>query len=62
MILIQGYDKQGGMEKSEISKISLNRRLIYSRWVFNNKIGGRYRSHLVTLEYTQIIGVDFTKN
>ena len=39
-----------------------NRCTIDLKWVFRNKIGGWFRACLVAQEYTQIKGVDFTKN
>ena len=39
-----------------------NRCLIDSKWVFKKKIYGQFRACIVTQGYTQIIGVDFTKN
>ena len=39
-----------------------NRCTIDLKWVFKNKIGGWFRACLVAQEYTQIKGVDFTKN
>ena len=39
-----------------------NRCIIDSKWVFKKKRYGRFRVSLVARGYTQIKGVDFTKN
>ena len=38
-----------------------NRRLIDSKWVFNNKIYGQFMARLVARGYTQILGVYFSE-
>ena len=39
-----------------------NKRLIYSKWVFKKKRDGWLRARLFERGYTQIPGVEFTKN
>ena len=53
---------KGVWRKSKRINMPTNRRLIDSKWVFKNKIYGQFRACLVPQGYTQITGVDLTKN
>ena len=47
------------MEKIQKENMPQNRRLIDSKWVFNNKSDGQFRARIVARGHTKIPGVDF---
>jgi Reverse transcriptase (RNA-dependent DNA polymerase) len=54
--------KQGVWEIIDKNSIPEERSLIGNKWVFKQKKNGIYRVRLVALGYSQILGVDFSKN
>jgi Reverse transcriptase (RNA-dependent DNA polymerase) len=54
--------KQRVWEIIDKKSIPKERSLIENKWVFKQKKNGIYRARLVALGYSQILGVDFSKN
>ena len=54
--------RRGVWDVVEKSSIPEGRRLIGSKWVFKEKLDGRFRARLVCLGYSQIPEVDFSNN
>ena len=55
-------NKQGVWVNVDQSSIPEGRKLIGSKWVFKEKLDGRFRARLVCLGHSQIPGVDFSNN
>ena len=57
---IRSMINRGVWRKIDRKRIPNNRRLIGNKWLFKIKRDGTYRARLVTLEYSQIPGDDYT--